>query len=275
MLKVSKLYKKEISLIICGNGNSLILFLIILVFSTCKKDPKIDLKQSIEKDGWTLTFNDEFENSTLDTSKWGTGEGFGKEEEMECYRSKNISVKDGLLYLTVIPEISDCSCGYSYSCQKDYTSGMITSGWHFEQQYGYFESRIKIPKGQGLWPALWMCARESWPPEIDLFEFQGIHPEILYAGHAKEKPEDGSRNHFKFADLSQEFHTYAVEWNSKEIKWYCDNVVFFKSRKNIPNKPMFMLLTMQIGSGFSGYPDNTTPFPSSMVVDFVRIYQKR
>src|SRR5450432_2848941 len=117
---------------------------------------------------WQLTFSDEFNGASLDTTKWGTQYPWGchNNDEQECYQAANATVSSGLLHLTAKQQTVS-SGGSTYN----YTSGMVQSSASFSQTYGYFEMRAQVPHGQGFWPAFWaMPADGNWPPEIDIIE---------------------------------------------------------------------------------------------------------
>ncbi len=247
---------------------------LFLFYNSCRKDASIDINNPIDKKGWTLTFDDEFVDTVLNRTYWATNAG--NNGQRECYTNENVSVKDGKLYLTVTPGQMQCWCDWSYFKTTNYKSGMVSSRESFNQKYGYWETKIKNPKGQGLWPALWMCAKESWPPEIDIFDNAGNEPGKTYMGTIikENNKEKKTRQHRYMQDLTKDFHVYAIDWSAHSVKWYIDNNLIYETYRAIPHQPMFLLITMQIGGGFPGEPDATTPFPSSMIVDYVRVYKR-
>jgi beta-glucanase (GH16 family) len=159
-----------------------------------------------------------------------------------------------------------------------YTSGIITTQKGFNQQYGYFEIRARLPAGQGLWPAFWLLpATPNVPWEIDVFELHGHLPDNIYmANHWL----DGNGEHdwvtrrYRGPDFTADFHTFAVEWNADEIIWYVDDVPRGRTRNGVPAQPMFLLANLAVGGTWPGFPDETTPFPSSMEIDYIRVWRK-
>jgi beta-glucanase (GH16 family) len=163
----------------------------------------------------------------------------------------------------------------------------------FSQKYGRFEARIKIPYGQGIWPAFWMLGadieKKSWPKcgEIDIMENIGKEPGIVhgtihgpgYSGAngigAPLSLPPGQR----FAD---DFHIYAVEWEQKVIRFYVDDHLYqTRTPANLPpgakwvyQHPFFVLLNVAVGGGWPGSPDASTTFPQTMLVDYVRVYRR-
>jgi beta-glucanase (GH16 family) len=200
---------------------------------------------------------------------------------------------NGSLVITAIKETLPprYRCWYG-ACQ--YTSARLITKKKFEQVYGRFEARIKIPFGQGLWPAFWMLAnnidKKSWPAcgEIDVMENIGREPAVVHGtihgpgysggggiGAAYASP-DGSR----FAD---NFHLYGIEWEPNAIRWYVDGKLYqTRTPADLPagtswvfDHPFFIILNVAVGGNWPGEPDATTKFPQTMLVDYVRVYQRR
>jgi beta-glucanase (GH16 family) len=158
--------------------------------------------------------------------------------------------------------------------------------------YGRFEARIRIPRGQGLWPAFWMLGANigsvGWPQcgEIDIMENIGREPAIVHGtahgpgysgGNGIGAPDTLSQG--AFAD---DFHVYAVSWQPQEVVWSVDGHVYHRlTPANLPagtqwvyNQPFFLLLNVAVGGSWPGDPDSTTTFPQHMVVDYVRVYNE-
>ena len=247
---------------------------------------------------WTLVWSDEFDGaagSSVDGTKWlpeiGGGGWGNQEREFYTTSTQNIALDgNGHLVITALaePANSTYSCWYG-SCR--YTSGRIKTKGRFSQTYGRFEARIRIPRGQGLWPAFWMLGdnidQVGWPNsgEIDIMENIGREPNIVHGtmhgpGYSGASGPSGAYTlpQGAFAD---DFHVYAVEWSATEIKWSMDgNVYFTTSPSSIPpnsswvyNHPFFLLLNVAVGGSWPNDPDATTTFPQQMVVDYVRVYK--
>jgi beta-glucanase (GH16 family) len=246
--------------------------------------------------GWTLTWSDEFnapDGSPLDTSKWVIetgGNGWGN-DELEYYttRPDNSFLQGGNL---VIKAIQEKYTGAD-RVTRDYTSARLKSEGKFAQKYGRFEARIKIPHGQGIWPAFWMMGDDigklGWPKcgEIDIMENIGkeptqVHGTIHGPGYSGDK---GISAQFSLPDNSRfadDFHIYAVEWEPKAIRFYVDDHLYAtrtpteipKGTKWAYDHPFFMLLNVAVGGGWPGNPDATIQFPQTMLVDYVRVYKR-
>ena len=286
--------------------------------------------------GWVLTFSDEFDGALLDRNKWATEYGIdnycvvanppppgvisycnrSNNDEKEWYVDAAPRLENGILKL--VASKNDCSGdslpdrNYApYSCANfPYLSGMLSTHDRFSQLYGYFEARMKVPNGQGLWPAFWLIPQLPvnpfpdveyfWPPEIDIMENRGDWPNIvLMTNHySGVYPYPGSKlNNWSYGgsdmgmytitngpDFSADFHTFAVDWEPNDIIWYVDGVERFRSTLNLPpgtvNPPVYpgdmhIVLNLAAGGSFTGnlLPEDTN-LPASLEVDYVRVYQK-
>ncbi len=152
-----------------------------------------------------------------------------------------------------------------------YTSGLITTQPSFQQTYGYFEIRAALPRGKGLWPAFWLLPADlSWPPEIDVLESIGDPTTAYVTAHSKHGKAKGIETKLK----GEGFHTFAVAWDAKDLVWYVDGAEI--GRQPTPpdaNKPMYMLANMAMGGDWAGAPDDTTKFPATYAIDYIRAYR--
>jgi len=246
--------------------------------------------------GWTLVWSDEFnlpDGSSPDASKWNLvtgGNGFGN-AELESYtnRPQNAEIQNGNLVITALKE----SYTGADMVSHDYTSARLNSSNKFAQAYGRFEARIKIPYGQGMWPAFWLLGSDlstkAWPTcgEIDIMENIGREPSTVHGtihgpGYSGGK---GIGSPFSFPDgrkFADDFHVYAVEWSPNQIKFFVDNNLYAtRTPADLPagakwvyDHPFFILLNLAVGGKWPGNPDATTVFPQQMLVDYVRVYKR-
>lgn len=241
---------------------------------------------------WDLLFSDEFEGASLDTHKWTTcywwsdegctGEG---NKELQWYQPDDVLLSDGTLTLRAQERTISNTDGKTYQ----WTSGMITTGRSssnralpakFVFQFGYAEIRAKIPSGQGLWPAFWMLPENHRSrPEIDVMEILGHEPDKIYMHFHYNDDNDKRRrtnNNWTGPDFSQEWHTFAVDWQPDAIIWYVDGVerARFTDSQYIPKQPMYLLLNLAVGGDWPGSPDSSTPFPSDYEIDYVRVWKR-
>ena len=246
---------------------------------------------------WKLSWHDEFnqpDGSRPDRTKWTYdlgGGGWGN-QELESYtdHTENAHIEKGSLVITARPEHFTGSDGIS----REYTSARLKTLGLLSQKYGRFEARIKIPAGQGMWPAFWMMGddieRVDWPRcgEIDIMENVGREPGVVLGSlHGPERgslPKDlmqafalPAEQHF-----SADFHLYAIEWQPDAIRFYVDDSLYatFDPRTAdggpwVFDHPFFILLNVAVGGDWPGAPDATTLFPQSMLVDYVRVYTAR
>ena len=238
------------------------------------------------KPGWTLDWADEFDGDKLDAGKWVAetgGHGFGN-RELQHYtnRPENARLEDGHL---VIEARKEAWQGNAYTSARLKTAGLV------ERQYGRFEARIKVPRGQGIWPAFWMLGADigtaGWPRsgEIDIMENIGKEPGTVHG--TVHGPGYSGANAFgapsrlppgqRYAD---DFHVFAVEWEPGEIRWYRDGQHYHTARPALVkgpwvfDHPFFLLLNLAVGGDWPGNPDAGTVFPQRMLVDYVRAYRK-
>ncbi|MCU1297270.1 MAG: Hydrolase [Acidobacteriaceae bacterium] len=252
------------------------------------------IKASAKPD-WALTWSDEFDQpdgSAPDSTKWKLetgGNGWGN-HELEYYttRIQNTHVEKGNLVITAIKENYTGTDGV----KRDYTSARLNTADKFDQKFGRFEARIKIPYGQGIWPAFWLLGsdipRVGWPicGEIDIMENIGKEPSIVHGtihgpGYSGDK---GIGSPFTSRDghFADHFHIYAVEWEPAAIRFYVDGNLYATRTPHdlsenatwVYNHRFFVILNLAVGGGWPGNPDKGTQFPQTMLVDYVRVYKK-
>jgi beta-glucanase (GH16 family) len=244
---------------------------------------------------WKLVWSDEFNGtngSAVDSSKWTseTGGGGWGNNELEYYTSRlqNAWQQDGKLVIKVEAEKHTGADGVS----RNYTSARLKTLGKFSQTYGRFEARMKIPRGQGIWPAFWMLGNDidqpGWPDcgEIDIMENIGKEPSVVhgtihgpgYSGAGGIGSSFSLPGNPSFAD---DFHIFAVEWEPNVIRFYVDDHLYAtrtpadlpKGAKWVYDHPFFILLNVAVGGEWPGNPDATSIFPQAMLVDYVRVYE--
>jgi beta-glucanase (GH16 family) len=245
-------------------------------------------KPSVERQGWSLVWTDEFGGPEIDTTKWEhevNGNGGGNNELQYYTASKaNSYIKDGFLVIKGIKQ--------NYK-GKFYTSARLRTAKKADWTYGRFDIRAKLPVQQGIWPAIWMLPTDwvygSWPQsgEIDIMEIIGSKPGTLYGTvhygdpWPNNKWKSGILELPSGEDFSQKFHVFSVEWEPNEIRWYMDDSLYatrvpadlFPHRWPFDQK-FHMILNLAIGGNWPGPPDESTTFPKYMWVDYVRVYKK-
>jgi len=265
------------------------------------RDNKTTTTANVNTEDWVLTWSDEFDTppgTPPDPNVWQpeiadgflnglTGWGNG---EFEYYTDSpdNASTDgEGNLVITVKETTENLPCWYG-PCE--YTSARLITRDRLELSYGRIEARIKIPYGQGLWPAFWMLGTNidevGWPQsgEIDILENIGREPATAHGtihgpGYSGGQA-IGSGFDIQEGKLADDFHVYAIEWSPDEIRWYFDETNYFTvTPDDLPansewvyNHPFFIILNAAVGGNWPGSPDETTTFPQTMTVDYVRVY---
>ena len=247
-----------------------------------------------------LTFKDEFngaKGAAVDSTKWISeigGGGWGNQELQYYTNSTDNAYLDGqgslvIKAIKLKPPLT-LSCWYG-ACQ--YTSARLITKGKFDQKYGKFEARIKIPRGQGMWGAFWMLGNDidkiGWAKcgEIDIMENIGREPSIVhgtihgpgYSGANAISSSFSLANNTAFAD---DFHVYSTEWSENKISFYVDGNLYKtivpgdipQGSNWVYDHPFFIILNFAIGGPWGGNPDGTSVFPNTMVVDYVRVYKR-
>ena len=248
--------------------------------------------------GLKLTFNDDFDSFDWEQG-WTTWDGrqvgwdvavdgtwktvfpggertLVSNHEMEFYSDGWVGkhpfrIENGALVITAEPSPDPSKTG-----GLPYTSGLITSEKGFTQTYGYFEARIDIPQGQGLWPAFWMGnANRVWPPEIDVVEVVNNRPEAVVNVHSQANGHHEMFQDWNWTpDIFEGFHTYGVSWRPDKVDFYVDGEhVHSVATPADLHSPMFMMANLAVGGDWPGAPDGSTQFPAEMAIDHIRAWQ--
>ena len=242
----------------------------------------------------SLIWSDEFNGSSVNPANWefqlGNGQLFGLSgwgnNELQYYRAENSTVSNGVLTITARNQNFG---GYNY------TSSRLRSINRFEFAYGRIEASIRLPSTPGIWPAFWLLPTSSpygtWAAsgEIDVMESVNfadrIYGTIHYGAPFPGNVSAGGQ-YAPGTDFSQNFHTYTLEWEPNQMRWYVDGVMFKVINRNTwfssaafgdPRAPFdrefHILLNVAVGGNFPGNPNGSSQFPQSMQVDWVRVYQ--
>jgi beta-glucanase (GH16 family) len=277
------------------------LFCLISLLCGCHRNIVDDpgpLRPPPQQSGWTLAWSDEFsgqDGSLPDPTKWTYdigGGGWGN-DELEYYtrRPQNARIAQGNLVITAIKETYTGVDGV----RRDYTSARLKTQGLFAQAYGRFEAQIKIPEGQGMWPAFWMLGEDvpsvGWPKcgEIDIMENIGKEPGTIHGSLHGPSTIGGTSDLTSIFSLpdgrsfAADYHLYAIEWEPGIVRFYVDANLYATFTSSqwpaggtwVFDHPFFILLNLAVGGDWPGSPDATTKFPQTMLVDYVRVYTKR
>ena len=241
--------------------------------------------------GYSLVWADEFNSGSLDNTAWAVEPGDGcpslcgwGNNELEYYtgRPENLFFQDGKLLLEARSE--------NYN-GKNYTSSKIITRGKKSFKFGRVDIRAKLPKGKGIWPALWMLPQNNvyggWPRsgEIDIMELVGHEPQKAYST-LHYGPGPGSTSISRSYTLgggavfNDEFHVFSLEWKTDQLKFFVDGILFSTVNKadigpnTWPfNEEFYFIFNVAVGGNWPGNPDGTTAFPQWMIVDYIRVYQ--
>jgi len=235
--------------------------------------------------GYSLVWSDEFNGISLDQAVWSfeTGNNGWGNSELENYtdRANNLTLQDGKLVIHALKE------NYGGSA---YTSARIKTQGKKEFTFGRIDIRAILPRGQGIWPALWMLGSNinsaGWPGcgETDVMELLGQDPSRVYGtlhfGTSSSPGQKGNSYTLASGNFSDQFHVFSLEWKQDQLKLYVDNNLYLTVNStditgyNYPfNAPFFFIFNVAVGGNWPGSPDATTYFPQWMIVDYVRVYQ--
>ncbi|MEW4922328.1 glycoside hydrolase family 16 protein [Algibacter sp. 2305UL17-15] len=237
-----------------------------------------------------LTMFDEFDtdgapNSEIWNYNIGTGQNGWGNNELQYYtdRTENVTVQNGVLIITAKKEDFNGS---------SYTSARLLTRGKFEQTYGRFEARIRLPYGKGIWPAFWLLGDDSggtevWPQigEIDIMEYVGDKPNSMFGtvhGPGYSGGESVSKSFVLQNDrFDTGFHIFGIEWGPDYINYYVDDVLYNQiTPEDVPGEwvfnrgPFYIIINMAVGGALPGAPNAETQFPQTMLVDYVRVYER-
>lgn len=244
-------------------------------------------------DTLNLVWSDEFDGAQLDPEVWyfesGDGSQYGipgwGNNELQWYFQDSAALTGGMLIITARQESQN---------GKEYSSARISTVERFAFRYGRIEARMRLPGGQGLWPAFWLLPQadtySTWAAsgEIDVMEAVNlgasggntVHGTIHYGGAWPNNVSSGN-SYLVPTDATADFHVYALEWDETEMRWYVDSTLYAvqnswsTSSAGFPapfDQPFYILLNVAVGGDWPGAPDAATVFPVTMEVDYVRVY---
>jgi hypothetical protein len=252
--------------------------------------PKNGFESPLEYAGYEMVWNDEFEGNTLsDDWVFEIGDGcpalcgWGN-NELQYYRTENTEVREGFLVIKATQE----NFG-----GKNYTSSRIKTQEKQSFKYGRIDIRAALPKGQGIWPALWMLGDNitelGWPAcgEIDIMEMVGgsqdgrdntVHGTVHWDSNGNWANFGGSTR-LEQGIFNDKFHVFSIIWDDSKIVWLLDNVPYHEidttpQGLNEFRESFFFLFNIAVGGNWPGSPDGSTVFPQQMAVDYVRVFQK-
>ncbi len=274
-------------------GSKVLILGMFLLFLGCENDDAQTVARFT-----TLVWEDNFDvDGAPDPNRWGFDLGDGTEQgipgwgndELQYYtdRPENVTVQNGFLLITVRQEDFNGA---------EFTSARLTTQGLFERAYGRFEARIRVPFGQGYWPAFWLlgnnCDENPWPAcgEIDIMENVGDEPTIVF-GSVHGPGYSGGDSIGKDYELTDDrfdtgFHVFGIEWSPEFINYYVDGDLYQSITPEdideetdgegqwIFDRPFYIILNVAVGGNLPGPPNDETVFPQTMLVDYVRVYEQ-
>ncbi|OQV16876.1 putative Glucan endo-1,3-beta-glucosidase A1 [Hypsibius exemplaris] len=222
-------------------------------------------------------FRDDFNDAQVDPSKWNIITAPSEvNQELEHYVADEVWEEHDFLFLRAQRR--------NYG-GRQYTGGRVDTQHKFQFLYGEVEWRAKLPKGTGIWPALWLLhwqcppARPcgTWPPEIDVLEARGDVPhKVTHTIHYGRWPSNQYEGTDTWGpDYTEDFHTYKVIWDPFQLIFFVDGVERYRVWEwhKIPHEPMYLIMNVAVGGWFGADPDSTTPFPVHFIIDYVTVHR--
>lgn len=255
----------------------------------------------MEQSTWPLIWSDEFDGAggaSVNRAFWSFDLGDGcaagicgwgnNEKQSYSDAPENVSLNgEGQLAIVARLAPDGLNCYYG-ACR--YTSAKLKTQAKFEHRYGRVEACLKLPRGQGLWPAFWLLGSSHpatpWPAcgEIDVMEYRGSQPDMMVSalhgpGYSGNTPITHSYR-LPAGAFSDDFHIFAVEWEAERFRFWVDDVLHYTATKAdveqhgawVFDQPFYLILNLAVGGNFDGDPASDSIFPATMLVDYVRVY---
>ena len=247
--------------------------------------PKLGATSPTSYTNMKLVWADEFDGTALNSEFWsfetGNGSNGWGNNELQFYRTQNTSIQDGHLVITAKKEPFG---------GKEYTSSRIITKSKKEFRYGRVDIRAALPKGQGIWPALWMLGSNfdtvSWPAcgEIDIMEMIGgggrentVYGTVHWQNEGKNAKYEGKTT-LSSGTFSDQFAVYSITWDATSIRWFVDNKQYHvidttPAELDEFRRNFFLIFNVAVGGNWPGSPNSSTTFPQHLIVDYVRVFQ--
>ena len=272
--------------------NTLVFASVLFLFSCSHKAFKDNTTSTASPQsypGHSLVWADEFNGTDVDTASWtfekGNGQNGWGNNELQYYtgRPENVRIQDGKLLITARKERYE---------SFDYTSARMVTMDKREFKFGRIDIRAKLPEGQGIWPALWMLGtnfdKVGWPKcgEIDIMELLGhqpsqTHSTVHFGSDWSTHDDKGKMYSISPGKFSERFHLFSMQWTLNSIHFFVDDQKFFEVNPSTVgeqaypfNQDFFFLINLAVGGNWPGSPDETTLFPQTLEVDYIRVFQK-
>jgi len=246
----------------------------------------------VDLTAYDMIFNDEFDGSQLDASKWNTAYQWGADliinDEDQYYVDTQNNPEFGYdpfqfdgdaLTITASRTPSDLLAAAN---NQPFLSGVLTSAAKFNLTYGYVEARVQLPQGSGTWPAFWMLSSEykDLKPQLFIMEHDGGRAGSVFMNYNYHDADDNLRSPGQWEvavdGLSSGYHTFGVEWNAEEFLFYVDGVPRYRIvGANVSAQNMYLIANLAMGGVWTGPTDDNTPLPAEYKIDYIRAYRRR
>jgi len=290
-----------------SNTASILLLVVLSAFNTAYAAPNA----SLNPERWEFSWSDEFDYTGKPNSEiWDYDYGYlGFNEELQNYtdQPENVRVENGCLVIAacldevsaarskeVITELKGSNADVSILGNREFTSARLVTRGKKEFSHARVEARARFTKGRGSWPAIWLLGDQTknlWPicGEIDIMEHVGYDPNHVHSAvHTKDS---NFMNHINvkdsviLPDVWAEFHTYAVEWSASEIRFFIDDICYHvvpKGKRTDDDWPFteddlyYLILNIAVGGSWGGIEGiDMTSYPQQMIVDYVRVFERK
>jgi len=252
--------------------------------------PSAATRQAIDVDAYSLVFNDEFNGSDIDPTKWNTSMAWGPDvvinEEIQHYvdtqanpdAAYNPFLFDGEALIISASETPEAFADAAQG--QPYVSGALTSLGNFDFSFGYVEARVDLPEGAGLWPSIWMLGSEfeDLKPQLYVLEYNGGNTNSVFHNYNYTDAEGNLRSprqhEVTVNDVSSGWQTIGLRWSEEELVFYVNGFPTFQvNGENVASQSMYLLMNLAVGGIWVDAPDASTPSPAEFKVDYIRVYQ--
>lgn len=247
---------------------------------------------AVDLSSYELVFSDDFDGSQLDSSKWNTAYQWGPDlvinDEKQYYVDTQNKPEFGydpfqfdgdVLTITADKTPADLLASAD---DQPYLSGALTTAGKFKLTYGYIEARIRLPRGNGVWPAFWMLSSEyeKLKPQLFIMEHDGGRPNSVFLNYNYHDADDNLRSPGQWEvaveGLADSFHTVGLEWSPEELLYYIDGVPRYRIiGSNVSNQDMYLIVNLAMGGVWTGDVGETTVLPAEYKIDYIRAYRRR
>jgi len=236
-----------------------------------------------------LIFSDEFNGTSIDSSKWNTAQTWGPDlvinDELQYYVDTLTNPDTGFNPFSfdgeslTISAIKTPENMRANANNQPYLSGVLTTAGKFDMTFGYVETRMDFPSGTGMWPAFWMLSSEfeGLKPQLFIAEANGAKPDSVFHNYNYHDGDGNLRSPGQWQvtdeDFAEGFHTLGVSWKAEELLFFVDGQARYRIvGENVSSQAMYLIANLAVGGIWTGAPDSTTTYPAELKIDYIRVY---